>query len=78
MRVSLACGSQSRRSPSRGTRGDASLADLYTPDQAAAARDWITPFRQSFPDVQMDTIELITEGDTVIGHFTGSATHTGT
>jgi hypothetical protein len=42
------------------------IDDLYTPDQAAAARDWITPFRASFPDVHMDTIELVAEGDIVI------------
>jgi hypothetical protein len=33
------------------------IDDLYAPDQAAAARDWIAPFRASFPDVQMDTVE---------------------
>lgn len=54
------------------------IDDLYTPDQAAAARDWIAPFRASFPDVYMDTVELIAEGDVVIGRFTCTATHTGT
>jgi predicted ester cyclase len=59
--------------------GDLDLIDdLYTPDQAAAARDWIAPFRASFPDVRMDTVELIAEGDVVIGRFTCTATHTGT
>ncbi|GAA1595076.1 hypothetical protein GCM10009789_56420 [Kribbella sancticallisti] len=54
------------------------IDDLYTPDQAAAARHWIAPFRTSFPDVHMDTIELVAEGDVVIGRFTCTATHTGT
>ncbi|MGC4940012.1 ester cyclase [Kribbella sp. DT2] len=59
--------------------GDLDLIDdLYTPDQAPAAREWIAPFRSSFPDVHMDTIELIAEGDIVIGRFTCTATHTGT
>jgi predicted ester cyclase len=59
--------------------GNLDLIDqLYAPEQASAARDWITPFRTSFPDVHMDTIELIAEGDTVIGRFTCSAIHTGT
>jgi predicted ester cyclase len=43
--------------------------DLYTTDQAAAARDWIGPFLTSFPDLRMDTVELIAEGDTVVGRF---------
>lgn len=54
------------------------IDDLYTPDQTAAARDWMTPFRASFPDVHMDTVELVAEGDIVIGRFTCTATHTGT
>nr|WP_238357225.1 ester cyclase [Kribbella italica] len=54
------------------------IDDLYTPDQASAAREWIEPFRASFPDVRMDTIELLAEGDIVIGRFTCTATHTGT
>jgi predicted ester cyclase len=53
------------------------IDELYTPEAAAGARDWIAPFRTSFPDVHMDTIELIAEGDTVVGRFTCSATHTG-
>jgi predicted ester cyclase len=54
------------------------IDDLYTPDQAQAARDWITPFRASFPDVHMDTVELLAEDNIVIGRFTCTATHTGT
>lgn len=54
------------------------IDDLYTADQAARAREWIAPFRASFPDVHMDTIELLAEDDIVIGRFTCSATHTGT
>jgi predicted ester cyclase len=53
------------------------IDELYAPELTAAARDWITPFRASFPDVQMDIIELIAERDTVAGRFTCSATHTG-
>jgi predicted ester cyclase len=54
------------------------IDQLYTPDLASAARDWLAPFRASFPDVHLDTVELIAEGDTVIGRFTCTATHTGT
>jgi predicted ester cyclase len=54
------------------------IDELYAPGLAAGARDWIAPFRASFPDVRMEIIELIAEGETVAGHFTCSATHTGT
>jgi predicted ester cyclase len=53
------------------------LDELYAPDLAPAARRWITPFRASFPDVHMEILELIAEGDTVVGRFTCSATHLG-
>jgi predicted ester cyclase len=36
------------------------------------------PFRASFPNVHMDIVELITEANTVAGHFTCYATRTGT
>ena len=48
---------------------------LFAPEVADKARAWITPFRTSFPDVRMETIELIAEGDQVVGRFTCSATH---
>ena len=50
---------------------------LYAPELAPAARRWIAPFRASFPDVHMEIVELIAEGDTVVGRFTCSATHLG-
>jgi predicted ester cyclase len=50
---------------------------LYAPQLAPAARRWITPFRASFPDVHMEIVELIAEGDKVVGRFTCSATHLG-
>ena len=53
------------------------LDELYAPELAPAARRWITPFRASFPDVHMEVLELIAEGDTVVGRFTCSATHLG-
>jgi predicted ester cyclase len=51
------------------------IDELYTPELAPAVRRWITPFRASFPDVHMEVVELIAEGDTVVGRFTCSATH---
>jgi hypothetical protein len=51
--------------------------ELYAPALAPGAKAWITPFRASFPDVHMQVIELIAEGDTVVGRFTCSGTHLG-
>jgi predicted ester cyclase len=58
--------------------GDLEVIDeLYAHQLAGAARRWIAPFRASFPDVRMELVELIAEGDTVVGRFTCSATHLG-
>lgn len=56
----------------------AAIDDLYSPALAAGARAWITPFREAFPDVHMETVKLVAEGDTVVGRFRCSATHEGT
>ena len=53
------------------------IDELYAPELAPAARRWIAPFRASFPDVRMEIVELIAEGDKVVGRFTCSATHQG-
>ena len=53
------------------------IDELYAPALAGAARRWIEPFRASFPDVRMELVELIAEGDKVVGRFTCSATHLG-
>lgn len=53
------------------------IDELYTPRLAPAARRWIAPFRASFPDVRMDVVDLLSEGDKVVGRFLCSATHLG-
>ncbi len=53
------------------------IDELYAPELAAAARRWITPFRASFPDVHMELVELIAEGDKVVVRATWSGTHQG-
>ncbi len=53
------------------------VGELFAPDTARAARDWVAPFRVAFPDVRMETVALVAEGDTVVGHFRCSGTHTG-
>src|SRR5829696_4705010 len=53
------------------------IHELYVPELVPAARRWIGPFRASFPDVDMEVVDLIAEGDKVVGRFTCSATHLG-
>lgn len=43
-----------------------------------AARAWIGPFRESFPDFTMEVVDLVAEGDKVVAHFRCSGTHVGT
>jgi predicted ester cyclase len=52
--------------------------ELYAPELAAAAKRWIAPFREAFPDVHMQVVELIAEDDKVAGRFLCSGTHQGT
>jgi predicted ester cyclase len=53
------------------------LDELYAPQLATAAREWIAPFRASFPDVRMEIVALIAEGDEVAARFWCSGTHLG-
>ena len=36
---------------------------------ARGTRRWIAPVRKSFPDVKMEIVELIAEGETVVGRI---------
>lgn len=51
--------------------------ELFTSEAAAFAKEWFGAFRRSFPDMRMKLVELIGEGDTVVGRFKCSATHLG-
>lgn len=53
------------------------IDELYAPTLASAARRWIAPFRESFPDMHMEIVDLIAEGDQVVGRFRCSGTHLG-
>lgn len=53
------------------------LDELYAPALATAARRWIAPFQASFPDMRMEIVELVADGDTVVGRFRCSGTHLG-
>lgn len=53
------------------------LDELYVPYMAAVARAWIAPFRASFPDVHMEIVDLVAEGDKVAARFVCSGTQHG-
>jgi steroid delta-isomerase-like uncharacterized protein len=53
------------------------LDELYSASMAAAARRWITPFREAFPDVAMTVVDLVAEDDKVAARFTCSAAQRG-
>ena len=53
------------------------VPELHTPAMAGAAVQWIEPFRAAFPDVRMEIVQLVAEGDVVVGRFRCSATHLG-
>jgi len=52
------------------------LDELCTPAMARRWRRWVAPFLASFSDMRMDLVQLVADGDTVVGRFTCSATHT--
>jgi predicted ester cyclase len=59
-------------------RKDLTVFDsLYTVRAAPKARAWVRPFLDSFPDVTMDIVQMISEGDTVVARFRCSGTHLG-
>lgn len=56
---------------------DEVIDGLFTADTAGPTREWFGAFRRSFPDMQMDLLELVAEGDRVAARFACSATHSG-
>jgi hypothetical protein len=56
---------------------DGIVDELFAPAISAWVRDWFGAFRRSFPDMRMELVELVAEGDTVVGRFACSATHLG-
>lgn len=51
--------------------------ELADGELAAAAKRWIGPFRESFPDFEMQIVDLVAEEDKVVGYFRCSGTHHG-
>jgi predicted ester cyclase len=56
---------------------DELIDELFARDVTSWVRDWFGAFRRSFPDIQMELVQLMGEGDTVVGRFKCSATHLG-
>ena len=56
---------------------DEVVDELFTADTAGRVREWFGAFRRSFPDMQMELLELVAEGDRVVARFACSATHSG-
>jgi predicted ester cyclase len=53
------------------------IGEVATGDIARGAQRWVGPFRESFPDFHMEVVDVIAEGDKVVGHFKCSGTHEG-
>jgi predicted ester cyclase len=53
------------------------IDEIATGEFAEAAKRWVSPFRSAFPDFQMEVVELVAEGETVVAHFRCSGTHRG-
>jgi RimJ/RimL family protein N-acetyltransferase/predicted ester cyclase len=49
--------------------------ELAAGEFARATKRWVSPFQSAFPDFRMDVVDLIAEGETVVGHFRCSGTH---
>jgi predicted ester cyclase len=54
-----------------------SIDEVATGPIATDARRWVGPFRDSFPDFQMELLDVIAEDDKVVGYFKCSGTHEG-
>jgi predicted ester cyclase len=53
------------------------VEEVAAGDVARHAKRWVGPFRASFPDFRMDVVDVIAEGDKVVGHFKCSGTQLG-
>ena len=53
------------------------LDEVAMGEFALAARRWVGPFRDSFPDFQMKIVDLVAVNEKVAAHFRCSGTHLG-
>ena len=56
---------------------DEVIDELVAPELTGSVREWFGAFRRSFPDVHMELIKLVADGNTVVGRFSCSATQLG-
>jgi predicted ester cyclase len=58
--------------------GDMDLMDeLFAPELAAQSKQDYTAIRSAFPDWREEIVDVVTEGDKVVGRFKCSGTHRG-
>jgi predicted ester cyclase len=58
--------------------GDMDVVDeLYAPELAERAKQGFTAFRSAFPDWREEIVDVVAEGDKVVGRFKCSGTHRG-
>jgi predicted ester cyclase len=60
-----------------GRRDPDVIDEIASGEFAEAAKRWVSPFRSAFPDFEMEIVQLIAEGDTVVAHFKCTGTHRG-
>lgn len=53
------------------------LPELVVTGEVEPMRRWIEPFRRSFPDLRMEILTVVAEGQRVAAHFRCSGTHLG-
>jgi predicted ester cyclase len=53
------------------------IDELFVPEIAKPTRRSFTAFRSAFPDWRMEVVQLVAEGDTVVGRFRCSGTNEG-
>ena len=53
------------------------LDEVAEGEFALAARRWVAPFRDSFPDFTMEIVDLVADSEKVAAHFRCSGTHLG-
>jgi predicted ester cyclase len=53
------------------------LDQIAAGEFAGIAKRWVRPFQSAFPDFEMEIVDLIAEGEKVVGHFECSGTHLG-
>jgi predicted ester cyclase len=51
------------------------LDEIAAGEFASVARRWVSPFQSSFPDFEMQLVDLIAESDKVVAHLRCSGTH---